>query len=78
MASFGKGPRKGQAPDHLSRDEFRQRQRDREQPARVLVICASDRNDGTCPGEMSKSFRLVGAVSKGLEQEAVGVIDTLV
>ncbi|TFY99934.1 flavodoxin family protein [Ramlibacter rhizophilus] len=27
-------------------------------PSRVLVINASPRNDGTCPGEMSKSFRL--------------------
>jgi len=26
--------------------------------ARVLVICGSDRSDQTCPGEMSKSFRL--------------------
>jgi multimeric flavodoxin WrbA len=28
-------------------------------PARVLLICASARNDKTCPGEMSKTFRLV-------------------
>ena len=27
-------------------------------PSRVLVINGSSRNDGTCPGEMSKSFRL--------------------
>jgi multimeric flavodoxin WrbA len=26
--------------------------------SRVLVICASARNDGTCPGEISKTFRL--------------------
>lgn len=26
--------------------------------SRVLVVCAAPRNDGTCPGEMSKSFRL--------------------
>ena len=26
--------------------------------SRVLVICGSARNDGTCPGEMSKTFRL--------------------
>jgi multimeric flavodoxin WrbA len=26
--------------------------------SRVLVICGSDRSDQTCPGEMSKSFRL--------------------
>ena len=28
-------------------------------PSRVLLVCGSARNDGTCPGEMSKSFRLV-------------------
>lgn len=27
-------------------------------PSRVLVVCASPRNDGTCPGEISKTFRL--------------------
>src|SRR4051812_16476622 len=25
--------------------------------SRVLVICGASRNDGTCPGEMSKTFR---------------------
>jgi multimeric flavodoxin WrbA len=29
-------------------------------PSRVLLICGSARNDGSCPGEMSKSFRLLG------------------
>ena len=27
-------------------------------PRRILVVCASARNDETCPGEMSKTFRL--------------------
>jgi multimeric flavodoxin WrbA len=27
-------------------------------PARVLLICGSARNDGTCPGEISKTWRL--------------------
>jgi len=27
-------------------------------PSRVLVICGSARNDGTCPGEVSKTWRL--------------------
>ncbi len=27
--------------------------------SRVLLVCGSSRNDGTCPGEMSKTFRLV-------------------
>ena len=37
-------------------------------PSRVLVICGSARNDGTCPGEMSKSFRLSGIARETLEQ----------
>ena len=28
-------------------------------PSRVLLVCGSSRNDGTCPGEISKTFRLV-------------------
>ncbi|AHG92526.1 NADPH-dependent FMN reductase (plasmid) [Gemmatirosa kalamazoonensis] len=28
-------------------------------PRRILVVCAADRHDQTCPGEMSKTFRLV-------------------
>ena len=35
------------------------RQRDPASPSRVLVVCGSPRNDGSCPGEMSKTFRLV-------------------
>ena len=34
------------------------RQQDPATPSRVLVVCGSPRNDGTCPGEMSKTFRL--------------------
>ena len=37
-----------------------------ETPSRVLVVCGSARNDGTCPGEMSKSFRLTGLVQEVL------------
>ncbi|MGY8905301.1 MAG: flavodoxin family protein [Burkholderiales bacterium] len=36
--------------------------------SRTLVICGSARNDGSCPGEMSKSYRLVGLVKGILEQ----------
>ncbi len=28
-------------------------------PSRVLIVCGSARNDGTCPGEISKTWRLV-------------------
>ena len=40
-------------------------------PSRVLVICGSARNDGTCPGEISKTFRLVGIAREILEQSAI-------
>lgn len=40
-------------------------------PIRVLVICGSARNDGTCPGEISKSFRLAGLVREVLEDAQV-------
>jgi multimeric flavodoxin WrbA len=33
------------------------RQKDPRTRSRMLVICASARNDGTCPGEISKTFR---------------------
>lgn len=38
--------------------EVAARQQNSASPSRVLVICASARNDGTCPGEISKTFRL--------------------
>ena len=41
--------------------------------SRVLLICGSARNDGTCPGEMSKSFRLAGLAREILEQTAIDV-----
>lgn len=34
------------------------KQKDAATPSRVLVICGAARNDGTCPGEISKTFRL--------------------
>jgi multimeric flavodoxin WrbA len=40
-------------------------------PSRVLLICGSARNDGTCPGEISKSFRLTGLVREALDQAGV-------
>jgi multimeric flavodoxin WrbA len=55
-------------PAHQLSDEWRDardrvlqaqaRQRDPATPTRALVICGSPRNDGSCPGEMSKTFRL--------------------
>ena len=40
-------------------------------PSRALLICGSARNDGTCPGEISKTFRLLGLARETLEQAAI-------
>jgi multimeric flavodoxin WrbA len=42
---------------------------DRSLPDRVLLVCASSRSDETCPGEMSKTFRLVRMAQERLEAE---------
>ena len=34
------------------------RQKDKSTPSRILIVIGAARNDGTCPGEISKSFRL--------------------
>jgi len=46
-------------------------QRDATRPARVLVVCASPRNDGTCPGEVSKTWRLANIVRNVLRAEGI-------
>jgi multimeric flavodoxin WrbA len=54
-----------------TRDRLRQaeaRQKDPSTPSRVLVVCGSPRNDGTCPGEMSKTFRLARLCTDTLAQ----------
>lgn len=38
-------------------------------PPRVLLICASDRNDQTCPGEISKTYRLAKIAQEILIQD---------
>jgi multimeric flavodoxin WrbA len=48
-----------------------QRWGDRATPSRVLVINGSPRNDGTCPGEMSKSFRLAKIAIETLREHAM-------
>src|SRR4051812_10591003 len=47
------------------------RQKDAKTPSRVLVICGSSRNDGTCPGEMSKTFRFAKIAEETLRAEAI-------
>ncbi len=42
-------------------------------PSRVLLICGSARNDGTCPGEISKTWRLTNAAKTTLQKEGIDV-----
>ncbi len=42
-------------------------------PSRVLLVCGSSRNDGSCPGEISKTFRLVQLAREVLEAAAIEV-----
>ena len=43
------------------------KQRNRRSRSRVLLVCAASRNDKTCPGEMSKTYRLVQAAKNTIE-----------
>ena len=49
------------------------RQKKKSTRSRVLVICGSSRNDGTCPGEVSKTWRLariaIEALGRGIEAD---------
>ncbi|MBC7420405.1 MAG: NAD(P)H-dependent oxidoreductase [Bdellovibrio sp.] len=45
------------------------KQKNPKSKSRILVICASPRNDQTCPGEMSKTFRLADLASKIISKE---------
>jgi multimeric flavodoxin WrbA len=47
------------------------RQKDAATPSQVLLICGGDRNDGTCPGEMSKTFRLTQIARQTLEDGGI-------
>jgi multimeric flavodoxin WrbA len=42
-------------------------QKDGSRPARVLLICGAARHDQTCPGEMSKTFRLASRAREAIE-----------
>ncbi len=76
--------RKGQGDVKLTRDEFelpvewletreRIQQAEREQkdisrPGRVLLVSGAARHDQTCPGEMSKTFRLASQAREEIER----------
>jgi multimeric flavodoxin WrbA len=47
------------------------RQKNPKTKSRVLVICGSSRNDGTCPGENSKTWRLAKIAERVLEREGL-------
>jgi multimeric flavodoxin WrbA len=49
------------------------KQRDPPTRSRVLVIVGSSRNDGSCPGEMSKTFRLAGLARQTLDAQGIEV-----
>jgi hypothetical protein len=44
--------------------------------SRILLICGSPRNDKSCPGEMSKSFRMV-QIAKGVLEDKGDTVDVL-
>jgi len=54
-------------------DEAQKRWADPATPTRALVVCGSPRNDGTCPGEISKTFRLADIVRSTLAAEKMDI-----
>jgi len=47
-------------------------------PSRILLVCSSARNDGSCPGEMSKTFRLTQLARETIVNEGPGIeVDVL-
>lgn len=54
-----------------------QRHNDPSVPSRILLINGSSRSEHTCPGEMSKTFRLVELATKVIEQAGTFEIDVL-
>src|SRR5687768_138046 len=44
------------------------RQKDPASRSRILIVCGASRSDQTCPGEMSKSFRLVSLARRVVER----------
>jgi multimeric flavodoxin WrbA len=58
-------------------EEARRRHDDGGLPSRILLVNGSPRNEHTCPGEMSKTFRLVEAAKAVVETEgfATDVLD---
>ena len=86
-AKYRRSPRKRRAGEGFADPEFElpvewletrariqeaeRRQQDPSSPRRVLVVCGAARHDQTCPGEMSKTFRLAQLV-RGVVEGAPG------
>ncbi len=54
-------------------DAARARWADPASPSRVLLVCGSARNDGTCPGEISKSWRMLNMARDVLAAEHIEI-----
>lgn len=54
-------------------EDAQARHEDKDGPCRVLLINASSRSDHTCPGEMSKSWRLAEIAREEIAQDGVSV-----
>lgn len=54
-------------------DAAQQRQQDPSAPSRVLLIDGASRNDGSCPGEISKSYRMTLWAKEVLEAQGIEV-----
>jgi len=48
-----------------------QRQKDPATPSRVLLVCGAARNDGSCPGEMSKTWRMLKLAAATLAESGI-------
>jgi len=92
-AEYRKAPRTRRAgrgyvdPDYQLSDEWREavcslrdaerRQRDTASRSRILVINGSSRSEHTCPGEMSKTFRLAQIARREIERRRGVEVDFL-
>jgi multimeric flavodoxin WrbA len=63
------------AREAILRAQLEHRERDR--PARLLLVNGAARSEHTCPGEMSKSYRLMTLARNALEAQAACEIEIL-
>jgi len=57
-----------------TRERIQAAQREHDDPAgrsRILLVCGAARHDQTCPGEMSKTFRLAQMAREEIERASV-------